>query len=710
MTSLMMKKYFLCLFFVVSVVNVCKAFAFPQEDCPGVLLTTLDKDHQRFRELSPEAQNMLQIASIIAQVTHSNDSIPVKVNIYHVLLATLTKIQSANEAIYRLNLVDIAGGDESKSALFVVLKNLGILRDFQKFLLEEIGLNSSNPEPFEFQLDRSLLLNLNEAVLTSTKINYDKEVDRLWNLAIREKEEEIRYINSKNKKSRYNKTFRIYTFPEHFFLASLSVDSSLSHFLLEYFNGKTPAQIKDTLYPLIDQARRFHWSFSKKKRRNSYSKEEKEVVIHLVIEREKEIEVTKAIAEVSEQTGIPVGNLTRWYYKYKREAIALVIKKKKEMGLLKAIAKVSKQTGISAGTLTRWFYYGNHEDAIALVIERAKEVEVIKAIAEVSEQIKIPASTLEFWYYKYKEEVIALVIKREKEIGIEKAILEISEQTGIPVDTLTYWFYYEYKAEVIDLVIEKAKEIEVTKAIAEVAEQTGIPVDTLTRWFYYKHHKEAIALVIKKKKEIGGSFNKVIIEVAKQIKIHYASLLIWFGEYKREAIALVIKKEKEMGLLKAIAEVSGQTGIPVDTLTYWFYYEYKAEVIDLFIERAKKIGVTKANAEVSWQTGIPVGTLKHWYYKYKREAIALVIEKEKEIGIEKAILEVSEQTGIPAGTLTRWFYYEHYGKAIALVIEREKEIGVTKAIAEVSKQTGIPVDTLSAWYYEYKAEAIALFH
>ena len=56
MAFLMVKKYFLCLFFVVNVINVCGVFAFPQEDCPEVLFTTLDKDHQRFRELSPEAQ------------------------------------------------------------------------------------------------------------------------------------------------------------------------------------------------------------------------------------------------------------------------------------------------------------------------------------------------------------------------------------------------------------------------------------------------------------------------------------------------------------------------------------------------------------------------------------------------------------------------------------------------------------------------------
>ncbi len=296
----MMNKYhpFLCLFFVVNVINVCKAFAFPQEDCPGVLLTTLDKDHQRFRELSPEAQNMLQIASIIAQVTHNNDSIPAKMNIYHVLLAALTKIQSANEAIYRLNLEDLAGDGENKSALFVVLENLGILRDFQRFLLKEIGLNSSNPEPFEFQSDRLLLLNLNEAVLTSIKIDYDEEFDRLWNLAIREKEEEIRtihrqngrilqlsntenvvrYIKIRDKTKRYDKTFRIPTFPEHFFLASLHVDLPIFHFLSEYFDGKTPAQIKGTLYPLIDQAKQSFWNFSKKKKRNSHSKEEKAII------------------------------------------------------------------------------------------------------------------------------------------------------------------------------------------------------------------------------------------------------------------------------------------------------------------------------------------------------------------------------------------------------------------------------------------------
>ena len=139
---------------------------------------------------------------------------------------------------------------------------------------------------------------LNEAVLTSIKIDYDEEFDRLWNLAIREKEEEIRtihhqngrilqlsntenvvrYIKIRDKTKRYDKTFRIPTFPEHFFLASLHVDLPIFHFLSEYFDGKTPAQIKGTLYPLIDQAKRSFWNFSKKKKRNSHSKEEKAII------------------------------------------------------------------------------------------------------------------------------------------------------------------------------------------------------------------------------------------------------------------------------------------------------------------------------------------------------------------------------------------------------------------------------------------------
>ena len=187
----MIKKHLLCLFFVVNVVNVYGTFAFPQEGCPEVLLTAGDKDHQRFKELSPDAKKMLQIASIIAQVTHNNSVNP-KVNIYHVLLATLTTIQSANEVINRLNLEDLAGDGHNKSALFVVLENLGILRDFQGFLLEEIALNSSNPEPFEFQSDGLLLLHVNETVPTLRMIGYDEGFDRLWNLAIYEREEEIR--------------------------------------------------------------------------------------------------------------------------------------------------------------------------------------------------------------------------------------------------------------------------------------------------------------------------------------------------------------------------------------------------------------------------------------------------------------------------------------------------------------------------------------
>ena len=34
----------------------------------------------------------------------------------------------------------------------------------------------------------------------------------------------------------------------------------------------------NTLYPLIDQAKRSFWNFSKKKKRNSHSKEEKAII------------------------------------------------------------------------------------------------------------------------------------------------------------------------------------------------------------------------------------------------------------------------------------------------------------------------------------------------------------------------------------------------------------------------------------------------
>ncbi len=675
----MMKKYFLCLFFVVSVINVGETFALPQEHCPDVLLTVADKDHQRFRELSPEAQNMLQIASLIAQVTHSNNSIPVKVNIYHVLLAALTKIQSANEAIYRLNLEDLAGDGENKSALFVVLKNLGILRDFQRFLLEEIGLNSSNPEPFEFQSDGLLLLNLNEAVLTSIKIDYDEEFDRLWNLAIREKEEEIRnihrqngrilqlsntenavrYIKIRDKTKRYDKTFRIPTFPEHFFLASLHVDLPIFHFLSEYFDGKTPAQIKGTLYPLIDQAKRSFWNFSKKKKRNSYSKEQKAEGVALLIEKiNKGIGITQAVVEIAEKIGIHASTLNNLFYEYKTEVIDLVINREQEIESEKAIAEVAEQKNIDPEILQDWidkykepskhtekniYTKKRKAETIDLMMEKInKGIRITQAIAEVAEQTKIPTSTLHNWFYKYKRESIALVMNREQKIGSEKAIAEVAVQKNIYPEILQDWvdkykenkskpkqnFYLKKrKAKAIALMMEKVnKGIRITQASAEIAEQTGIPAITLSNWFY-EYKRESIDLVMNREQEIGSE--KAIAEVAEEQNIDPEILQDWIDKYKEPS------KHTEKNT---------------------YNKKRKTEAIASLIKRKKEIegSFHKVIAEVAEQTGIPANTLWNWLKKYKKEVIALVMNREQEIESEKAILEVAEEQNIDPEILQDW--------------------------------------------------------
>ena len=423
--------FFYCLFLIIDTDEV---FAFPKEYCQESLLA-LDKDDQRFRELSPQAQNMMQIASLIAQVTHTN-TLPAKVNLYHILLAALTEVQLTDEAIHHLNLVDI--DSENKNVLFVVLKNLEILRDFQRFLLEKIGLNSSDPDPFQFQSDGSLLLHLNGIV--PTIIDYDQRIDRLWNLAIREKEKEIRYTNNKNKSNRrntrYNETFWNLTFPEHFFLAALSVDLPLLHFLSsEHFNSKTLVQIKDTFYHLIDQAKQSYWNFSKK-RHNSYSEKEKTEAVDLVIKRGEKIGITKAIAEVAEQKSIFFNSLSRWVYKYKKEH---------NLPLSKGPKTYSKE---------------EKTEAIDLAIKRGKEIGVTRALVEVAEQKNMPFSTLNRWVSKYKKEhnlsrrqtynyseerlgAVDLIIERE--IGVKEAIEELAEQKNIPFNTLDplFWEYHE---------------------------------------------------------------------------------------------------------------------------------------------------------------------------------------------------------------------------------------------------------------------------
>ena len=259
MAFLMMKKYLLCLFFTILLASgslwAC---------AESLMMDKQQLDERTLRELAPNSRYMLSRASLIAYVSGSQT-----VNTKHILLATLTRVESSNEKLNYLNDTDIIDDTPTFNALGLILKELKILREVQEFLLSQLDIQVRDSLLFKY--NDLLILHLGD-ISSVPNLMYDESAIAFFERAVQEKEEEIRYMRNNSG----NKTFFIPIFPEHFFLAAFSVDTGMSYFLSELLN-KPPIKIKEDLFHKIEQARQTLLSISK---RNHYlqSQEEKEII------------------------------------------------------------------------------------------------------------------------------------------------------------------------------------------------------------------------------------------------------------------------------------------------------------------------------------------------------------------------------------------------------------------------------------------------
>ncbi len=257
----MIKKYLLCLFFTILLASgslwAC---------AESLMMDKQQLDERTLRELAPNSRYMLSRASLIAYVSGSQT-----VNTKHILLAALTRVESSNEKLNYLNDTDIIDDTPTLNALGLILKELKVLREVQEFLLNQLDIQVRDSSLFELKYNDLLILHLGD-ISSVPNLMYDESAIAFIERAVQEKGEEIRYMRNNSG----NKTFFIPIFPEHFFLATFSLDTGMSYFLSELLN-KPPIKIKEDFFHKIEQARQTLLSISK---RSYYlqSQEEKAII------------------------------------------------------------------------------------------------------------------------------------------------------------------------------------------------------------------------------------------------------------------------------------------------------------------------------------------------------------------------------------------------------------------------------------------------
>ena len=143
-------------------------------------------DERTLRELAPNSRYMLSRASLIAYVSGSQT-----VNTKHILLATLTRVESSNEKLNYLNDTDIIDDTPTFNALGLILKELNILREVQEFLLSQLDIQPRDSLLFKY--NDLLILHLGD-ISSVPNLMYDESAIAFFERAVQEKEEEIRYM------------------------------------------------------------------------------------------------------------------------------------------------------------------------------------------------------------------------------------------------------------------------------------------------------------------------------------------------------------------------------------------------------------------------------------------------------------------------------------------------------------------------------------
>ena len=217
-----MKKYIFILFIILFTASdslwACAESLMPQNQMD-------DKIHiQRdiLREFGPRSQDILSKASLIAYASGSQT-----VNVNHIILATMTRVESLNGRTNRLNEIYLIDYTHHFYNFALILKELNILKRVQELLLSQLDVQTRNSISTEKHNNDLLVLHFGDLFFIPT-LPYDESAKALLERTIVEKKDGILYRWNLG-----NKIFFVPTFDENLFLVASKMNTVIREVLNE---------------------------------------------------------------------------------------------------------------------------------------------------------------------------------------------------------------------------------------------------------------------------------------------------------------------------------------------------------------------------------------------------------------------------------------------------------------------------------------------
>ena len=286
-----MKKYVsLTLILILAFISTKPILAFEQD---SDLCATLLSHDERLNSLSSKDRNIIVISAFIASQL-STSARPIQINQAIIFLSDFVEVKIGiddqnKEASYSLS--------STHKSLFNAFAQLGILKDMQEKLLNQLGLSSNNLGPFSLTEQGRLTLHLDTlpSISTVNRSNYDDRTNTLLDNFKKFKEH-------KKETPLSSLTFLEYAFLDFILLEVPPIQRFLSN-LLDTNNAKKISQI-------------FYQVFKRLKTLSSLDSKEQSEVIQKVIRFFQELNMT--LREAARRLGLDEGLLYRLVEKHEK--------------------------------------------------------------------------------------------------------------------------------------------------------------------------------------------------------------------------------------------------------------------------------------------------------------------------------------------------------------------------------------------------------
>ena len=605
----LMRKSFLFTLLLITL-GLVKVFAHDQ--CPPALSSPSNK---KIEEISDESQDIMLMASLIAsqlQLSSLSKSSPIQINSTMMFLGAITgvKIDGTDRGIfYNFSLIN--------RTLFTAFKRLGILKDLQFFLLDQLGLNENDLGPFKIRSKGGgLTLHLNKPPTAFTVIDfyYDETISAMIDRSRQNK-------TIKNTQKGSSQGFSI--LPEHFLLAALELNTPLRAFLLKALKIKDVMEVMEIrflIHSLFDNARQ-----SAKPSRGLFKflLERKAIVEKAIQLREQE---NTTILEASRELGIGRKALLQWLDEYEKEYGFTSGKKRwpqtpypheekkiiisKTISLIQegvSLSEAAKRLGVKEMTLWKWF--NEHEQKYGpirgrkrwfrtsyspeqkkMVIQNAiLLIQKGMAIEKIANNLKIDRHVLPQWLDEHEQEN-GPIIKRQR----SPRMIYSPEQKNEAIQKVIQWFREEEDM-----------------TISEAARRLKMKRETLQKWLDRYEQKHGLIRGRKRPKNRGPVYPQ---EEREKI-IQETVLLIQEGTTVSKAAK---KLEVTEGTLRTWLDEYEMENGPIRSRQRWDHKTYFQEDRDEIIQKAIPL-LEQENmtiSEVARRLNVNRVTLKRWLNKY----------------------------------------------------------------------------------------------